>query len=489
LCASSAYAAGEAPLTPPKLTNNPSQDVIVTNSKPLFSFFNSSGGAGARTYTIQIDRVPQFDSEDLIEYTNVPEQNKYLTGKLDHTHKLTEENDALADETRYYWRVRATDAAGEKSAWAKSRFYLDTESDDAFMGMVRAPVAAVEVSSGQNPKNIIDLDDPGQVTFWQSIPPGEEKQWVKFDLGKTRKISRIWMLSNPGTPDGWLKDFVWQKSDDGDEWIDIEGASIANNDTFRNIINFSAVDARYLRLSIKAWYGYAAQINSITFYSPGMPVVPAVPIGEYVLLVGNQENGFTFSALADFVKNLGLGLQTLTVPHYEVSMDMLEKLEKKPLAIILSGNNADYPNLPMFEYNGEYEIIRKSDIPILGICCGHHQLAMAYGYTYARSMGWVDISSMENAGTRAQIKKVKDDPVFKGMKDPFTAVEIHGWEIAVVPEGFETIAESTYIQAIRNKSRMIYGEQFHAEIKASYNEGTPYLINFLKMALKRKEQG
>ena len=103
-----------------------------------------------------------------------------------------------------------------------------------------------------------------------------------------------------------------------------------------------------------------------------------------------------FSELASFVENLGLGLKTLVVPHYEVSLKMIEKLDHKPVAIILSGNNADYPNLPMFEFNGEYEIIRQSKLPILGICCGHQQLAMAYGYTYARSMGWSDISSLEN---------------------------------------------------------------------------------------------
>ncbi|MBU1894784.1 MAG: gamma-glutamyl-gamma-aminobutyrate hydrolase family protein, partial [Candidatus Omnitrophica bacterium] len=291
----------------------------------------------------------------------------------------------------------------------------------------------------------------------------------------------------PESPDGWLKNFVWQMSDNGETWTDIEGTAIAENDTFRNIINFDMVATRYLRLYIKEWYGYAAQINVVTFYSPGDPPVPAVPSGDYVLLVGNQQNGFTFSELASFVESLGLGLSTLTVPHYEVSLDMLNNLEKAPVAIILSGNNADYSNLPMFEYNGEYEIIRESDIPILGICCGHQQLAMAYGYTYAHSMGWEDISAMETAHERSQIKTVKEDPIFNGMKDPFTAVEIHGWAVAVIPDGYEVLAESSYIQAIRSKARMVYGEQFHAEIKASYNEGTPYLVNFLKMALDQKK--
>jgi len=487
MSALNARADGGVELTPPKLTNNPSLDVIVTNTQPLLSFFNSSGGEGERVYTIQLDTLSTFDSENFIEYTNVPEELWVSPEKHDVTQKLVELEAPLQDKTQYHWRVRAIDGAGKKSSWAKSRFYLDTEADDSFMQMTRIPVKRLKVSSGENPKNIVDYDDPGQVTFWQATPPGAEHEWVKFDFGEVREVTRIWMLTNPENADGWLKDFVWQMSEDSETWTDIEESGVQNNDTFRNIIDFPAVESRYLRLYIKEWHGIAAQINVITFYSPGSPPAPAVPDGEYVLLVGNQMNGFTFSALGDFVESLGLGLQTLAVPHYEVSLEMLNSLEPKPTAIILSGNNANYPNLPMFEYNGEYEIIRKSDIPILGICCGHQQLAMAYGYTYARSMGWEDISSMEKPKDLSQIKKVKDDPIFAGMKDPFTAVEIHGWAVAFIPDDFELLALSEYVQAIRHRSRMVYGEQFHAEIKASYNEGTPYLVNFLKMALEREK--
>ena len=476
----------EETLTAPKLTNNPTWDVIVTNTQPLFSFFNSTGGEGKRTYTIQIDTTPNFDSPDLIEYKTVPEKNQYITDKRDITDNLLKDENNLIDKTRYYWRVKATDATGATSKWATSRFYLDTAADDSFMDLVRIPVEKIEVSSGSNPKNIIDLDDPGQSTFWQSTPPGSYTQWVKFDLGKEYQISRIWMLSNPSGPDGWLKDFVWQVSADGETWIDIHGTAVNNNDTFRNILNFPTVKSRYVKLLIKDWHGYAPQINTITLYSPGTPPIPLAPEEPYVLLVGNQENGFTFSALADFVESLPLKLKTITVPHYEVSLDMVNKLRTKPVAIILSGNNADYPNLPMFEYNGEYELIRESDIPILGICCGHQQLAMAYGYTFARSMGWEDISSMETAKTRTLIEIKKEDPVFKNISNPYTAVEIHGWAVAFPPEGFEILAASSYIQAMKNTTRMVYGEQFHAEIKAPYNESTPYLVNFLKMALKKK---
>jgi len=41
---------------------------------------------------------------------------------------------------------------------------------------------------------------------------------------------------------------------------------------------------------------------------------------------------------------------------------MVNHLEPKPVAIILSGFDRWYENLPMFEFNGEYELIRESNI-------------------------------------------------------------------------------------------------------------------------------
>jgi hypothetical protein len=82
----------------------------------LLSFFNSKGGRGKITYTIQIDKSPSFNTPKLIEYKNVPEENKYLTSKLVDVD--------LDDNSLYYWRVRAVDSDGTKSPWAMSRFYL-----------------------------------------------------------------------------------------------------------------------------------------------------------------------------------------------------------------------------------------------------------------------------------------------------------------------------------------------------------------------------
>lgn len=465
-------------IIPPKLTNNPSWDVILTETTPLISFFNAKGGERKKTYDLEIDHSRNFNSKNLLKFTDLAENGKLVSDiKIDQTHALT-------DNTQYYWRVRAKTPSGNRSDWAVSRFYVDTESDKKFMDLVRAKIKKIEVSGGYNAKNIIDWDDPGLVTFWQSPPPGDKLQWVKFDLGKPTLISRIWMLSNPIDADGWISDFVWQSSSDGKNWQKISGTERKNNDTFRNIIDFKPVSARYFRLIINDFIGYAAQINEIILYTLGKPPIPKIPQGNYVLIIGNEHNGFTFTSLAKHIESLGLDLKTVTIPYYEASLEMIDKLPNKPLAIILSGNNADYPNLPMFEHNGEFEIIRKSQIPILGICAGHQFLAMAYGYTRARSMGWSDISAMEPKNRMSHIKIVKKDPVFEGIGDNFTAPEVHSWAVVEPAKEFEIIAKSDYVQAQKSTKRLIYGAQFHAEINVPYNHGQSFIKNFLKMALK-----
>jgi len=219
-----------------------------------------------------------------------------------------------------------------------------------------------------------------------------------------------------------------------------------------------------------------------------------VPEGKYVLLIGNQMNGFTYTQLADFVQVQGY--QTVTVPHYEMSLQVLESLGNKPMAIIFSGNNADWQNLPMFEYYGEFEMYREvDDIPMMGICAGNEFYAMAYGQSFAHWMGWFD-DTMFRLDEDHHIEKVqvldayKKDPIFEGIVDCFHAVEIHSWAISPLfledprySEFVET-ARTSYIQTIKSTKRPCYSEQFHGAVRNDFNQSGRYLANFLKIADK-----
>jgi len=304
---------------------------------------------------------------------------------------------------------------------------------------------------------------------------------VELDLGAAQTISRIWMLADPANKDGWPVSFRWLSSPDGVAWT--EAAKVAGGDTYRFILDVDAVSARFWRLEISAWTGYSPALNELLLFSPGMPEVPSPPNGPYVLVIGNQHNGFTFTQLAERVHEMVPELATLTVPYYEASMAMYEALPHKPVAILLSGNNADYNDLPMFEYNGEFEIIRAAPAPILGICAGNQMLAFASGYTRVRSMGWSDISALETPRHYSKIRKLIDDPLFTDLPQPFTAPEVHGWAVYDPPKGFEVVAESGYIQAVRSQDGRVHGTQFHPEIKVPSNQAESVLRRFLEDAL------
>jgi len=464
------------PPGPPNLTNNPRQDVIATNKRPLLSFFNSSGGIGNRTYTIQIDKVPTFDSSYLIEYTDIPETS-YVTSRL------VQKGGELDDNTQYYWRARAIDTLGQKSLWAVSRFFLDTSSDDAFLRLIRTSIIRVETSSGYNTSNIIDVGEAAAGTYWEGYA-NQLAYWVKFDLGGSKEVSRIWQLCDRSRLEGRLKDYIWQYSNNAVNWKDIPETRTRESDAFRDIIKFDVpITGRYFRLYIKGWHGPVPRIHEITLYSPGVPAPPQVPATDYVLIVGNRHHGREDGNIRRAVENSTFNLETVTVPYYEVSLDMVNHLEPKPVAIILSGFDRWYENLPMFEFNGEYELIRESNIPILGICGGHQFIVMAYGYTYARDMGYgVYTCKEENLKGTTPISIIKEDPIFEGIPNPFYAPGSHSWEVVVLPDDVEVLAVSDCIEVIKSRRKIMYGEEFHAEIDLPFNEGSVFLLNFLRMA-------
>ena len=471
-------ARAECPLTAPSLTTNPCYDVIVTRVSPLLSFANASGGSGACGYELELDTGQGFDSPMLRRYKI--EEN---AGKVS---ALPVPADApLTDGARWWWRVRVVDGSGNAGPWAVSRFYVDTASDDAFMDLVRVPPVSVKVSSGSNPEHLTDYSDSGLTTQWRAAPPGEDTAWVELDLGQRRVISTLWMLADPQDRDGWPRDFRWLASDDGVNWREVPEVSRKEADTYRFILQCPPTEARFWRLEITAWTGYSVALNEILLYSPGMPPVPAPPQSPYVLVVGNQHNGFTFSELSRRVQELAPGLATLQIAHQCASMALFNALDPKPSAILLSGNNADYNMVPMFEYNGEYELIREAPVPIMGICAGHQMLSFAQGYTRAHAMGWSDISAMQEPEQRSRIKVLLQDPLFQGLPEPFIAPEVHGWAVYDIPEDYETVAVSDYVQAMRRKDGLRHGLQFHPEIKASYNQAVPILRRFLQQALER----
>ena len=155
------------------------------------------------------------------------------------------------------------------------------------------------------------------------------------------------------------------------------------------------------------------------------------------------------------------------VPYDRVEAQILRQ---KPHGMILSGGPAslqdqDAPRIPpkLFEMG----------IPSLGICYGQQLLSLSLG-------GGVESSDAGEFG-RAQIKVIKDSPLFKGLEKAKHQVWMsHGDRVSKLPQGFEVLASSEHAPwaAIGDDRRRLYGVQFHPEVVHT-PRGKEMLENFV----------
>ncbi len=123
------------------------------------------------------------------------------------------------------------------------------------------------------------------------------------------------------------------------------------------------------------------------------------------------------------------------------------------------GNVADYLN--------------KLKIPILGICVAHQFIAIHFG-------GKAGPASTPEFG-RAEIFIEDQNDLFKGLPQKFVAWESHNDEIKILSKNMVNLARSNncLFQAIKHKSRPVYGLQFHPEVENT-EFGYDIFRNFVK---------
>ena len=168
-----------------------------------------------------------------------------------------------------------------------------------------------------------------------------------------------------------------------------------------------------------------------------------------------------------------LGVDTKIVPNTTPFSD-LKDLD----GLILSGGA---PNVASdsgrMGNNGEY--LDKADYPILGVCAGMQFLSEHFG-------GELGPGTTPEFG-KVELKVLSHDDLFKNLPSEFNVWASHNDEVKTIPEGFEVTATSTScpIEAIRCKTRPIFGVQFHPEVENTEN-GPEIFRNFLDIVEKHK---
>lgn len=128
-----------------------------------------------------------------------------------------------------------------------------------------------------------------------------------------------------------------------------------------------------------------------------------------------------------------------------------------------------------------FEFLRKTDLPLIGICYGHHLIAKAYGARVSRGKETIKRDFRKNPEL---IRVLKDEQIFTGLSKVFLADESHKDHVIATEEfkeNFEIIASSNScsVEAIKHRRKPIFGFQFHLE--RSGKSGEIIARNFFRL--------
>jgi GMP synthase (glutamine-hydrolysing) len=177
-------------------------------------------------------------------------------------------------------------------------------------------------------------------------------------------------------------------------------------------------------------------------------------------------------------------MEILTEPFSEVSLERIRRLN--PSHIILSGQSHPWEGYTPASLAGVFSVIREASQPILGVCGGHQQMALAFGAPVGL-MGRVEPGDgYEGAKRERGFFEVETNRqgILRDLPERITVWHSHFDEVKDLPPGFEATAsnETCSIQAMQHKERPVFGVQFHPELfDDAHPDGRQVLENFLNL--------
>ena len=187
-----------------------------------------------------------------------------------------------------------------------------------------------------------------------------------------------------------------------------------------------------------------------------------------MILVIDNYDSFTFN-LVHYISNYDKNIKVIRNDEMHVG----EALDLNPTKIVISPG----PCTPS-EAGISVEVIRQSDVPLLGVCLGHQSIGSAFG-------GNIVEAPEIFHGKKSLVQHNKSE-LFSGIKNSFEVVRYHSLiiehdtlpselQITSWVEGHEDL-----IMSVEHKSRPIYGIQFHPE-SIETNQGMDLIQNFMEI--------
>ena len=210
-----------------------------------------------------------------------------------------------------------------------------------------------------------------------------------------------------------------------------------------------------------------------------------------ILLVDNTINGQGSSPreIRRALEQLQPDMRIVVESFRDISPELVKSLS--PSHIILSGQSHPWDEYSSESLAGIFYVIRTVPQPILGVCGGQQQMALAFGarvdlierlapgegYQGAfRERGFcqVELNAESEAGNE----------IFQGLPKTLTVWESHCDEVKELPADFICTATNgvSRIQAMQHSSRPLFGVQFHPELfDEEHPNGRTILENFLQL--------
>ena len=186
----------------------------------------------------------------------------------------------------------------------------------------------------------------------------------------------------------------------------------------------------------------------------------SLPVQHYSSQIAILDFGSQYSHLiARRVRELNVYCEL-----YSCLVTAEELAEHELTAIILSGGpssvyDKDAPHVSP----AVWKLIEERNIPVLGICYGMQELAHVFG-------GKVEPGLKHEYG-KAMVHRVEgcDSELFAGMPSEFQMWMSHGDKLNAVPTDFKFVAATANAEyvAIENKTKRMWGLQFHPEVTHS----------------------
>ncbi|HEV2717180.1 MAG TPA: gamma-glutamyl-gamma-aminobutyrate hydrolase family protein [Terriglobales bacterium] len=211
-----------------------------------------------------------------------------------------------------------------------------------------------------------------------------------------------------------------------------------------------------------------------------------------LLLVDNTINnqGSSPREIRRALEILEPDLRVVVEPFENISPEFVKTLN--PSHIILSGQSNPWDDYHPEKLMGIFHVIRTAPQPILGVCGGQQQMALAFGAPVGLIERIASGKGYEGAFRERGFCEVRvqgesngsEKSIFAGLPKSITVWESHCDEVKELPTDFVCTAtnNTSPIQAMQHTSRPLFGVQFHPELfDEEHSDGRRILENFLSL--------